>query len=217
RRRRRRLGELVTMTFLTDSDKHRIAEAIKDAESRTGGEIVTVIARSSDSYVYIPLVWASGLALVVPLPLLFSGLPLSYIEIYQIQLAVFIAFGLLFRWMPLKMRLIPKSIKRMRSARLAREQFLAQGLHRTEGRTGVLLFVSLAERYVEVLADSGINDKVEAGTWDGLVASFVAKVKTDQVAEGFLEAVATCGALLAEHFPKPPGNKDELPNHLVEL
>ena len=205
------------MAFLSDREKHDIAEAIKEAENKTSGEIVTVIARTSDGYAFIPLLWAAVVALVAPLPFVVLDLPFADLEIYMIQLAVFILLGALFRWTPLKMRLIPAGIKRLRAAHMARQQFLAQGLHRTAGRTGVLLFVSVAERYVEVLADSGINDKVEAGTWDGLVAGFLAKVKAGQVAEGFLEAIETCGARLAEHFPKPPGNKNELPNHLVEI
>lgn len=219
------------MAFLTVDEKQRIAEAIKDAECRTSGEIVTVIARTSDGYAFIPLLWGSGLALLTPLYFSLhdiavrwdlawnagTSLQVDFLGVYMLQLVVFIGFGLLFRWQPIKMRVIPKAVKRRRAARMARQQFLEQGVHRTAGRTGVLLFVSVAERYVEVLADSGINDKVGPDTWDGLVANFVAKVKADQVAEGFLEAVATCGTLLAEHFPKPPSDKNELPNHLIEF
>ncbi len=205
------------MAFLTDTEKQRVAEAIKEAESKTSGEIVTVIAHASDGYAFIPLLWAAALALVVPLPFVVFDLPLVLIEIYTVQLAVFVVLGFLFRWTPLKMRLVPKAIKRLRASRMARQQFLEQGLHRTKDRTGVLLFVSVAERYVEVLADSGINDRVEPGVWDGLVAAFVDNVKQGRIAEGFLEAVGTCGALLAQHFPRTPGDKDELPNHLIEI
>jgi len=205
------------MAFLTDSEKHRIAEAIKQAESRTSGEIVTVIAGASDGYAYIPMLWASCLALILPFPFLLLDLPLAYSHIYLLQLAVFIVLTLLFRWAPLKMRLIPKTVKRRRAARLAREQFLAQGVHRTEARSGVLLFISVAEHYVEVLADSGINDKVDQDTWNGLIADFSAKVKQGQVAEGFIGAIGVCGKVLAEHFPRDPLDQDELPNHLIEI
>lgn len=205
------------MAFLTDSEKHRIAEAIKQAESRTSGEIVTVIAGASDGYAYIPMLWASCLALILPFPFLLLDLPLAYSHIYLLQLAVFIVLTLLFRWAPLKMRLIPKTVKRRRAARLAREQFLAQGVHRTEARSGVLLFISVAEHYVEVLADSGINDKVDQDTWNGLIADFSAKVKQGQVAEGFIGAIGVCGKVLTEHFPRDPLDQDELPNHLIEI
>ncbi len=205
------------MAFLDEADKTRVAAAIKAAESRTSGEIVTVIARSSDDYVYIPLLWASLAALLVPLPFVFWDFSFGLLEVYEIQLATFAVVGLAFRWSPVKMRLIPKTVKRRRAARLAREQFLEQGLHHTEGRTGVLLFVSVAEHYVEILADSGINDRVTPGAWDRVVADFVGAVKQGRVADGFVAAVGACGTLLAEHFPKPPGNENELPNHLIEI
>ncbi len=205
------------MAFLSAEEKSRIAEAIKQAECRTSGEIVTVIARESDAYWFIPLLWAAVVALSVPAVVLLIDPWIYPVELYGGQLLLFAGLALLLRWTPVKMRLIPRAVKHRRASRLAREQFLAQGLHRTEGRTGVLLFVSVGEHYVEVLADSGINDKVAPETWSGLVDGFIAKVRQKQVAEGFVEAVDRCGALLAEHFPSSDKDPNELPNRLVEL
>ena len=205
------------MEFIKDEDKARIARAIQEAESRTAGEIVTIIAREADDYPFLPLLWAAGAALLTPLPLVLLDLPLSALQIYQIQIVVFLGLGLLTRWRPLKMRLIPRAVKRQRAGRLARAQFVEQGLHHTEGRSGIMIFVSVAERYVEIMADQGINDRVPPGSWDGIVRDFVAKVRAKQTAEAFVLAVERCGALLAEHFPAEPRNPDELPNHLVEL
>jgi putative membrane protein len=80
-----------------------------------------------------------------------------------------------------------------------------------------LLFVSVAERYVEIIADKGINDKVEQDQWSRVVARFIGQVKDDQICQGFLQAIETCGEILTEHFPVEPGNKNELPDHLVML
>ena len=205
------------MEFIKDEDKARIARAIQEAESRTAGEIVTIIAREADDYPFLPLLWAAGAALLTPLPLVLLDLPLSALQIYEIQIVVFLGLGLLTRWRPLKMRLIPRAVKRQRAGRLARSQFVEQGLHHTEGRSGIMIFVSVAERYVEIMADQGINDRVPPGSWDGIVRDFVAKVRAKQTAEAFVIAVERCGALLAEHFPAEQRNPDELPNHLVEL
>jgi putative membrane protein len=206
------------MAFLTDSDRQRVAEAIRAAENETAGELVTVVARASDGYEYIPLLWATGIALLVPLPLIYiEQWLLSLAEIYAAQLAVFLVLSLLFRIPRLHMALIPRAVKHMRAARLAREQFLAQRLHRTAERSGVLIFVSVAERYVEILADEGINDRVAPDEWDSIVAGFVIDVKRGRIGDGFVSAVAACGALLSRHFPKPPGNPNELPDRLVEL
>src|SRR3546814_4621664 len=97
------------------------------------------------------------------------------------------------------MRLTPKAIKLRRAARAAREQFLAQGVHNTSDRCGVLIYVSVAEHYVEILADRAIDAKVAQEEWDAIVAAFVTTVKQRRVAEGFEQAVDACGKLLAQH------------------
>ena len=205
------------MTFLSEADKQRIAEAIRDAEMKTSGELVTVIARSADTYLYIPILWASIAALTLPAIVLLLTVDLQFPLLYLLQIATFMGLALLFRWNPLKMRLIPKAIKNRRAGRLAWEQFFAQNLHLTQQRTGVLLFVSVAERYVEIIADKGINDIVKRNAWDDIVADFTKRVKSKEIPEGFLSAISACGKLLAESFPRPEGDVDELPNRLIEI
>ena len=205
------------MAFLTDEDRQKVSTAIGVAESRTSGELVAVVARQSDSYLYIPTLWASFLALASPLPLWFLIPSWGAVDLYTAQLAIFIVVALVFLWRPLRFRLIPRSVKHRRAARTAREQFVEQGLHRTAERTGILIFVSVAEHYVEVLADSGINDKVDSSVWQKAVDDFTANVKAGRVAEGFLAAIADCGDVLAEHFPRPGGRPEELPNRLIEI
>ena len=81
----------------------------------------------------------------------------------------------------------------------------------------MLLFVSVAERYVEIIADKGINDKVTQSAWDDIVVGFTKRVKAKEIPEGFLSAISACGKLLAESFPRPEGDVDELPNRLIEI
>src|SRR3546814_16177202 len=109
------------------------------------------------------------------------------------------------------MRLIPKATKLHRAARTAREQFLAQEVHHTKDRSGVLIFVSVAEHYVEILADQAINEKVPQEEGDSIVAAFVAAVKPGRVAEGFEQAVDACVATMAPPFPTAPGAGNQLP------
>lgn len=205
------------MTFLNDTEKSQLREAIRQAEAKTTGEIVTVIAQTSDDYFYYPTLWAALLAILSPL--LPVGLAISFAPfgIIELQLLVFVLLALVFRWRPLKMRLVPRAVKQQYCARRAREQFLAQNLHTTRERTGVLLYVSLAERHVELLADAGIHARVSAGTWDEVVNKLTAQVKAGQVGAGFIEAVNTVGAHLAEHFPATAANPNELSDHLVEI
>ena len=207
-------------------DRKRIADAIAEAESRTSGEIVAVVTAASDSYRFIAFLWAAIAALIVPLPLMFitgwtgpdtATSSASLTEAYLLQLATFaiVAAGLLLT--PLRIRAVPGRVKRARAHRSAVEQFLAQNLHTTRGRTGVLLFVSIAERYAEVIADEGIYAKVPAEVWDDVVRVLVENIKVGAAAEGFLQAVRLSGALLAEHFPPAEPDWDELPNHLIVL
>ena len=110
-------------------------------------------------------------------------------------------------------------MKRERAHAAALRQFLAQGLQKTERRTGVLIFAAAAERYVEIIADGGINAKVTQEVWDKAVASLISGIKDGRPADGFVAAIEQCGAVLAEHFPVAPGtvNADEIADKLVEI
>lgn len=203
--------------FLTEAEKTAVSEAIKQAEGRTSGELVTVISKASDDYWFIPTLWAALIALLIPAVIILFGTWMSATTLFSIQAAVFIGLALLFRIPRLKHALVPTGIRRLRASRVAREQFFLHGLQNTEGRTGVLIFVSVAEHYVEIIADKGINDVVPLGTWTGVVSDFVEHVKAGHYAQGFLVAVKECGDILATHFPAQRVNIDELPNHLIEL
>ena len=205
------------MVFMNSHDKQRISAAIAAVERHTSGELVTVITRCSDDYRYIPYLWAALLALLVPGILSLDPGLIPVKLHYLLQICVFLGAAALFNWLPLKIRLIPPSVKQLRAHRLAREQFFQQRLHSTPGRSGVLLFVSVAEHYVEIIADKGINDVVSEDAWQLTVEQFTADVKNNRVVDGFLAAIAACGQLLAAHFPATGEKSNELPDHLVEL
>jgi putative membrane protein len=205
------------MPFLTDQDRHKIASAIAAAERRTSGELVAVVAQAADDYRYVPLLWPALAGLLLPAILLTIEPGMSAWTLYLAQAAAFLLLALLAHLLPVRMALVPDSIKRRRASRLAREQFFEQGLHLTRARTGVLIFVSLAERYVEIIADDGINALVSPGTWDNAVADFVERVRAGRIPEGFIAAIEVVGTRLAEHFPRAADDRDELPDRLIEI
>jgi len=205
------------MAFLDDSERQRIRDTISDVERNTRGELVTVITRCSDDYRYIPYLWAALLALLVPGILSLDIVPLAANLYYLVQICTFLGAAVLFNWTPLKVRLIPPAVRKLRAHRLAQEQFFLQNLHSTPERTGVLLFVSVAEHYVEIIADSGINAVVADSAWEGIVEGFVKDVRDDRIVEGFVTTIGACGELLAEHFPATGETDNALPDHLVEL
>jgi putative membrane protein len=205
------------MAFIGHQDRHRIRTAIEAAERRTRGEFVTVIARESDDYLYIPVLWAALLALLVPGIAQLALLPWLTAHTYSIQVVVFVLTAVLLRMPAIKHRLIPRAVQRQRAHHLALEQFLLQNLHGTAERTGLLLFVSVGEHYVELIADRGINDRVATGTWDALVADFVEDVKQQRIADGFVKTIEACADLLEQHCPAGAIDRNELTDRLIEL
>lgn len=204
------------MVLVTQDDQLRVADAITRAERSTSGEIVAVIAPDSGSYLYVPFLWAALAALAAPWPFVFwTWWPIQHI--YLLQLAVFAVLALALSPMPMRLALVPRTVKHARAHRRAVEQFLAQNLHTTVGRTGVLIFVSAAERYAEILADAAIHAKVPQAAWDDIVADLTAHLGRGEAAEGFVRAIGTAGEHLAKHFP--PGSHDAraLANHLIVL
>jgi len=217
------------MAFLTQEEKSALSAKINYAESRTRAEIVTVIARQSDGYRYIPILWAALAALSLPgiyyayLALTTSGwIESAHIVnvsswLYAFQVLVFLGLGVLFQIPAARLWIIPTSVKQQRAARHAREQFFLQNLHQTKGRTGLLIFVSVAEHYVEIIVDSAIAQAVDNELWSKTVEEFITHVQQGDIAQGFESTIEQCREILWQHFPAPEGRPDELPNHLIEV
>lgn len=204
------------MSLFTSEEETRIADAIGAVERRTSGEVLAVVARQSDHYLHVPFLVAAAVALLVPWPFIYlTWHPMQWV--FLIQLAVF--FAVLLVLLPGETRLwfVTRSLMRTNAHRRAVEQFVTQNLHTSAGRTGVLIFVSLAEHYAEIIADQGINAKVPAGTWQGIVDQLTSDLAAGRAAEGFVTAVNACGEHLATHFPPGSSNANELPNHLIVL
>lgn len=207
---------------LTQEQHQSLADRIRAAEARTRGEIYCVVARASDSYAYpAALMLALGTILVsVPVAIWLdrSWLGLSHLTLVLLQLAA-LAVACLVLWaMPrLRILLVPRRLRYLRAHDNALKQFLAHNVHVTEQRTGVLIFVSLSERYAEVVADSGIHDKVPQEEWNAIVERLVAAASADRLAEGLADAVDRAGALLSGHFPGGVSNPNELDDHVVEI
>lgn len=202
--------------MISDSDKARISAEIRAAESRTSGEIFCVIARQSGDYRLVPVIWAAAIALALPYALLHLT-SWSAQTIYLAQLAAFIGFSLVVSLPPIRIRVVPRWLKYRYAHAEAMRQFFAQRLDKTEERTGVLIFVSAAEHYAEIVADAGINAKVSQAVWDDAVAVLIENIKRDRAADGFVATIGKCGAVLAAHFPPGALNRNELPDKLVEI
>jgi putative membrane protein len=199
---------------ITPEDHARISEAIHTAEQKTSGEIVCVLARSSSEYHAVPVLAGALLALVVPWLFVFLT-EWSVQRILIAQLFIFVLATLACAMTPLGMALVPRRIQRVRAHRAAMEQFHSRGLGRLESRAGVLIYVSLAERYARIVVDDHLAAKIHASEWRAAVDALTAHMKDGRIADGFVAAIARCGAVLDEHAPGAHSGK--LPDRIYVL
>jgi len=203
--------------LLSPADSERIRAAVAAVEARSEAEFVVVVTPASDGYALYPLIWAALAALLVGGLLAFFVPAWNARSIFALQAMLFIIGVLVLEWPGLRRYLVPGRVKRAHASQLARLQFAARVENRTATQTGLLLFVSVAERYVEIIADAGIHARAGAGSWEQVIAAFRAAVARGELVDGLVVAIAACGDLLAAHAPRTPRDRNELPDRPVEI
>jgi putative membrane protein len=202
--------------MISTEERSRLTDAIRDAEAGTAGEIVVVVASHASEYRSVPLLWALLAALAAPWPLIaFSALSAS--RIFLAQLVVAAALCALLPWLARGSALVPGVIKRARAHEAATREFMARGLTRTRERTGVLIYVAMAEHYAEIIADEGIAERVDEAVWRDAVTELIEAIKAGRTAEGLLLTVRRAGTILARHAPPSADDEDELPNKVIVI
>ncbi|MFN3230099.1 MAG: TPM domain-containing protein [Asticcacaulis sp.] len=230
---------------LTQDDHARINAAIAAAEHTTTGEITCILRREQFDYPEVPLGWAAAVALILPLALLPFGITLDQhmdalirlltqgwtvahdaanrdamlaVEAHAaLQFVLFVATYLIVSLPGVRHVLTPRILRQRRAHQKALELFRVRGLDKTRERTGVLIFCSLFDHHVEVIADEGIYKKVDKSVWRDAVTMLVAHIKKGKLADGYIAAISRCGAVLSEHFPARADNPNESPDILIEL
>lgn len=228
--------------LLSPSDLSAIEAAVREAETRTTGEIYCVAAESSSDYRETPLAWAAAVSLLAPALLLLAGVHVEAPDLFGgwtasqvagvveaaarraligavlLQGALFAVTWAIVSWTPIRHVLTLPGAKRERVRQRAREQFIAKNLHATRERTGVLIYVSFAEHMAEIIADEGIAEKTAPDAWEAPMAALIAGLKRGEPAAGFAAAIGACADLLAASFPCRPGdNPNELPDAVIVL
>ena len=219
---------------LNPDDGAKVAAAINAAEAQTDGEISTIVAGSSDSYNDVVLHWSLLFAL---LPLAVSAAwpkllvwgasmfspweePSLRLILTLLLVKVILAF-LIARYIigiqAIRIRLTPAATKHRRVRRRALMLFRTGTEARTLSTTGVLLYLSLAERQAEIVADAAIHAKAPQEEWGVAMAALVAAMKDNRPGDGMAAAVEKIGAVLATHFPRTGTDPNELPDRLIQL
>ncbi len=220
------------MKNLSPEDNTRIAAAVARAESATAGEIVIAVIPESDDYAAREmLVAAAAGALAFIVASFFSAgiqrmierwfwqdfpalLPLS---LGILGMAVALLAYILIQIPSLDRFVIGKSAMAEAVRRRAMRHFAESAVYDTMDRTGVLLFVSLLERRVELIADRGINALVVPDTWDRIVSALTRGIREESLLRPLETAIGDIGAILAEHVPPRPDDVNEKPDTPAQL
>ena len=186
---------------LTHEERHRVESALNAIEQRTAARLAVVVVPASDRYSLFPLVWGplGALLIVAAVSAFRPGLGIRASILIQVPATILLM--LLFDYFPIRIALVPKSIKQSHARHLAHCEFTAH-VARQSHRNLILFFISLGERYVEVIADRGVHPLVPNGIWEKIVQEFLAHVRAGRVADGVVTAIEACGAILEEHHPR---------------
>ena len=185
----------------TPEEHERIDAAMAAIERDTSADLCVVVTRVSDRYALYPIACAAIVAILLGALVSLLRPDLSSRTVIAVQLWSLIVLTLFFDWLPIRLRLVPKHVKHACSQQLAHREFNAHAIANPTQPHRILLFVSLGERYVEIIADHETHALAPDGAWNKIVNRFLATVKAGRVAGGVLDAIAACGAILREHHP----------------
>ena len=202
---------------LSESDRNRIETATTALEAKTSAELAVVVARQCHDYGAYPFLWASAAGLCAGGLLAVVWAAARATDVILIEGIVFALSYLALHFTGLGIALIPTHLKLLHARRLAAAEFATLVAQRTAGRTGLLLFVAIAERHVEILVDHGIDKQVPKEQWRSIVDRFGASDGRGTITDRIVTAIDRCAAILAKHLPPSGPQRNEIPNRVSEI
>lgn len=202
--------------FFTEAERKKIEETVQSIESSTVGEVAVMIVNSSDEYreatVLGSILLGSGISLLLSEVFLSASLHYFIVGCFLL----FPLVWLMFNYLP---SLKTAFIGRQRLENAVRERavraFFEKGLYKTKAETGVLFFISLFEHKVWVLADKGINDKIDQQTLNTYAHTVSGGIREDRACDALCQAIKDAGGILARHFPITAGDTNELTDRVI--
>ena len=197
--------------FFTAEAKKRVAATIKEIESATSAEVVVAVRASSGNYRNADYLFGFVIALAALSLLLF--LPWSFaFETWPLELVICFGAGVYACASIAPLRRLLSGRRRMDGevARAARAAFVDLGISRTRDRSGILVYVSLFERRVEVVADIGVPREISAGG----VAALDQALGSGPTMDRFIAALLSLKGRLADELPRRPDDVNELPDEV---
>jgi putative membrane protein len=196
-------------------DLEQFEQKIGEIEKQTSGEIVLAIMTASSNYQVQVLVLAISILFIGHVLVILFSLQLTAFEFLAFNISLFLGgYGL--SSLPLVKRLLTSSKQRANAAfeqalRLFHENRLAY----TKDRTGILIYISVEDRQLQILADAGINEKCDGDFWNQEIQILSQSLKGDQYKNGINKVLEDCGKVLKQHFPIQDNNTNELPNRVL--
>lgn len=207
------------LPHLDDKKLKSIETTIALAESRTSGEIVPLVVKSSSAIGHVPIITFSAFLITM---LIFQLEHFQKIHIYDssfwpfVNVLIAAILSYVFSKLTFVQRLLVSERDRIEQVKQRAElEFYRLGITETEGATGILIFVSLLEHRIEVLADKKISDLLPPVTWDRVVEQVLTGIRGGDLAKGLCDAIGTCGTILADKFPVSPADKNELKDKII--
>ncbi|MGO8976248.1 MAG: hypothetical protein ACLQNV_22340 [Steroidobacteraceae bacterium] len=185
----------------TPAEHERVDAAIAEIGRSTAADLQVVVTRVSDRYSLYPVAWAAIAAILLGALVSLIRPDFASRIVTMIQLWFLLVMTLLLEWLPIRLSIVPERVKHAHARQLAHREFNAQVAANPKQQHRILLFVSLGERYVEIIADHQTHALAPAGVWNKIVDEFLATVKAGRVADGVLDAIAACGSILKTQHP----------------
>jgi putative membrane protein len=202
--------------MLTPAQAQRIEQAVRAAEAATSAEIAVCVRRASTDDRFLAAIFGAVVFLVVET--VAPAIWWNYDRL--VWLGVALAAGFLAFWLAdrfdLGLRCLPPRMLVRDAHRAARAVFLDHGIDATPERNAVLLFVSRAERYVEILPDRAAAAAIAPAHWAAIVDAFREAARKGDLGEAVAGAVAAIGTVCAAHFPASAGNPDRVSNRPIQ-
>ena len=215
--------------ILNKEDVKNIGKAVEIAEKNTSGEIATAFINESNDYAKYELFFAfiAGFVYFAVL-LMFSGkiesliqnLFWNYSSNYLVSFygfSTFIVISIFYfiaNISHIDRLIVSKKVMEKKVKNRAIRHFMESGVYKTRDRTGILIFISFLERRIELIADSGINEKIDQSKWNDIVTHIIDGIKDKKLANNLIEAIDECGKLLSKYFPIKEDDENELANEI---
>ncbi|RXJ97919.1 hypothetical protein CRU98_11490 [Arcobacter sp. CECT 8986] len=202
--------------YLSENEKNQISKEIENLEKRSSVELVAVIAKSSSSYKYEGLLVSLGITTLISIISIF--LDMNSKLFFQLQILVFtLSYLLIYKFNNIPLLFMSKKYKQLKASQKAKKEFNYLGIKNTKTRQGIMFYVSIEEKYVEIITDEEIQKKIPNKYWQDIIDEFIIDIKNNEFSKGYLKAIKSCSNRLVADFPIQKNDINELSNEVIEL